>query len=329
MLISAFETRLRDLGWVLGQSLAIEYRWAEGDLSRFPVLVDELVRLKPDLMLAGNNQAALAMKQATAVIPIVAPTLFDPIGLGLIASLARPGGNVTGITSQDTLPEKNLELAVEAIRGAVKIGVLFNPAFQGHVIRRKAVEDAAMARAINVVSAEARLPADLDAAFQSMARQHVDCVIVLGEPMFFVERRRIATLAIEARLPTMFVARAHVEAGGLMSYGGNLNANFQHAADYVDKILGGSEASGSPGGTADEAGPRCQHQDRKGNRSYDLGSVPTPRRRGDRIKRSTSVFGVRRDKAALSSGCKPHPATAPAGSNRSSHGGNEVAEAFD
>jgi putative ABC transport system substrate-binding protein len=236
-LISAFETRLRDLGWVLGQSLAIEYRWAEGDLSRFPVLVDELVRLKPDVMLAGNNQAALAMKQATAVIPIVAPTLFDPIGSGLIASLARPGGNVTGITSQDTLPEKNLELAVEAIRGAVKIGVLFNPAFQGHVIRRKAVEDAAMARAINLVSQEARLPADLDGAFQSMARQHVDCVIVLGEPMFFVERRRIATLAIETRLPTMFVAREHVEAGGLMSYGGNLRANFQHAANYVDKIL--------------------------------------------------------------------------------------------
>ena len=245
-LISVFETRLRDLGWILGQNLTIEYRWAEGDLSRFPALVDELVRLKPDLMMAGNNQAAIAMKQATAVIPIVAPTLFDPIGLGLIASLARPGGNVTGITSQDTLPEKNLELAVEAIRGAVKIGVLFNPAFQGHVIRRKAVEDAATARAINLVSAEARLPADLDAAFQSMARQHVDCVIVLGEPMFFTERQRIAALAIEARLPTMFVARAHVEAGGLMSYGGNLNANFRRAADYVDKILRGARPADLP-----------------------------------------------------------------------------------
>jgi putative tryptophan/tyrosine transport system substrate-binding protein len=108
---------LRGLGWILGQNLTIEYRWAEGDLARFPALVDELVRLKPDLMLAGNNQAAIAMKRVTAVIPIVAPTLFDPIGLGLIASPARPGGNVTGITSQDTLPEKNLELAVEAIRG--------------------------------------------------------------------------------------------------------------------------------------------------------------------------------------------------------------------
>ena len=245
-LISAFETRLRDLGWTLGQNLRIEYRWAEGDLARFPALVDELVRLKPDLMLAGNNQAAIAMKQATTVIPIVAPTLFDPIGLGLIASLARPGGNVTGITSQDTLPEKNLELAVEAIRGAVKIGVLFNPAFQGHVIRRKAVEDAAAVRAINLVPVEARLPADLEAAFQSMSRQHVDCVIVLGEPMFFVERRRIAALAIEAHLPTMFVGRAHVEAGGLMSYGGDLTANFRHAADYVDKILRGAKPADLP-----------------------------------------------------------------------------------
>jgi putative ABC transport system substrate-binding protein len=243
---SAFETRLRDLGWILGQNLTIEYRWAEGDLTRFPALVDELVRLKPDLMLAGNNQAAIAMKQATAVIPIVAPTLFDPIGLGLVASLAKPGGNVTGTTNQDTLPEKNLELAAEAIRGAVKMGVLFNPEFQGHVIRRKAVEAAASARAINLVSVEARLPADLDAAFQSMARQRVDCVIVLGEPMFFAQRRRIAALAIEARLPTMFVAREHVEAGGLMSYGGNLRAIFWHAADYVDKILRGTKPADLP-----------------------------------------------------------------------------------
>jgi putative ABC transport system substrate-binding protein len=109
-----------------------------------------VVRLKPDLMLAGNNQAAIIMHRATAVIPIVAPTLFDPIGSGLVASLARPGGNVTGITNQDTLPEKNLELAAEAIRGAVKMGVLFNPEFQGHVIRRKTVEAAAATLAINL-----------------------------------------------------------------------------------------------------------------------------------------------------------------------------------
>ena len=159
-LTSAFEMRLRDLGWIVGQNLLIEYRWAAGDLTRFPALVDELVRLKPDLMVAGSNQAAITMRQATAVIPIVAPTLFDPIGLGLVASLARPGGNVTGLTTQDTLPEKNLELAAEAIRGAVKMGVLFNPEFQGHVIRRKTVEAAAATFAINLVSVEAKLPDD-------------------------------------------------------------------------------------------------------------------------------------------------------------------------
>jgi putative ABC transport system substrate-binding protein len=245
-LTSAFEMRLRDLGWIVGQNLLIEYRWAAGDLTRFPALVDELVRLKPDLMVAGNNQAAIVMKRATTVIPIVAPTLFDPIGLGLVASLARPGGNVTGITNQDTLPEKNLELAAEAIRGAAKMGVLFKPEFQGHVIRRKTVEAAAATLAINLVSVEAKLPDDLDAAFQSMARQRVDCVIVLGEPMFFAERRRIAALAIEARLPTMFVGREHVEAGGLMSYGSNLRANFRHAADYVDKILKGAKPADLP-----------------------------------------------------------------------------------
>jgi putative ABC transport system substrate-binding protein len=243
---SAFEMRLRDLGWIEGQNLVIEYRWAAGDLTRFPGLVDELVRLRPDLMVAGNNQAAIAMRQATAVIPIVAPTLFDPIGLGLVASLARPGGNVTGITSQDTLPGKNLELAAEGVRDAAKMAVLFNPGFQGHVIRKKAVEDAAAAVAIKLVPVEARLPDDLDAAFQSMARERVDCVIVLGEPMFFAERRRIAALAIEARLPTMFVAREHVEAGGLMSYGGNLRANFRRAADYVDKILKGTKPADLP-----------------------------------------------------------------------------------
>ena len=243
---SAFEMRLRDLGWIEGQNLVIEYRWAAGDLARFPGLVDELVRLRPDLMVAGNNQAAIAMRQATAVIPIVAPTLFDPIGLGLVASLARPGGNVTGITNQDTLPGKNLELAAEGVRDAAKMAVLFNPEFQGHVIRKKAVEDAAAAVAIKLVPVEARLPDDLEAAFQSMARERVDCVIVLGEPMFFTERRRIAALAIEARLPTMFVAREHVEAGGLMSYGGNLRANFRRAADYVDKILKGTKPSDLP-----------------------------------------------------------------------------------
>ncbi|MGH6642205.1 MAG: ABC transporter substrate-binding protein [Bradyrhizobium sp.] len=245
-LTSAFEARLRYLGWTDGQNIFIEYRWAAGDLTRFPALVDELVRLKPDLMVAGNNQAAIAMKRATAVIPIVAPTLFDPVGLGLVASLARPGGNVTGITNQDTLPEKNLELAAEAIRGAVKMGVLFNPEFQGHVIRRTTVEAAAATLAINLVSVEAKLPDDLDAAFQSFARERVDCVIVLGEPMFFTERRRIAALAIEARLPTMFVGREHVEAGGLMSYGSNLRENFQHAADYVDKILRGAKPADLP-----------------------------------------------------------------------------------
>jgi putative tryptophan/tyrosine transport system substrate-binding protein len=243
---SAFEMRLRELGWIEGQNLVIEYRWAAGDLARFPALVDELVRLRPDLMVAGSNQAAIAMRQATTVIPIVAPTLFDPVGSGLVASLARPGGNVTGITSQDTLPGKQLELAAEVVRGAVKMGMLFNPEFQGHVIRRKAAEAAAAALAIKLVPVEARLPDDLDAAFQSMARERVDCVIVLGEPMVFAERRRIAALAIEARLPTMFGNREHVEAGGLMSYGGNLRPNFRRAADYVDKILKGTKPADLP-----------------------------------------------------------------------------------
>jgi putative ABC transport system substrate-binding protein len=244
---AGFVRRMQELGYMAGREIDIVHRHIEGDLSRIPALVDELLRLKPDVLVASNTQAAIAMSQATATVPIVAANFTDPVGFGLIASHARPGGNVTGIlASVDTLPEKQLALASEALRGTVKMGMLFNAGFQAHTIMRKGAEQAAATLTIKLVSVGVRSPDDLDAAFQSMARERVAGVLVLQDPMFISERRRIAMLAIAARLPTMFGFRENVEAGGLMSYGINLDANFRRAADFVDKILKGAKPGDLP-----------------------------------------------------------------------------------
>jgi putative tryptophan/tyrosine transport system substrate-binding protein len=245
--VTGFSQGMQELGYVAGRNISVVYRYADGDMRRVPALVDELVRLKPSVMVAGNTEVAIAMRKATAAIPIVAANVTDPIAFGLVASHARPGGNVTGILpTLDTLPEKQLALAVELVRGAVKMGMLVNTGFQAHAIHRQGAERAAAALAIKLMPVEVRSPDDLDAAFQAMARERVGSVLVLQDPMFLTERRRIAMLAIAARLPTMFGFRDHVEAGGLMSYGVNLRANFRRAADYVDRILKGTKPGDLP-----------------------------------------------------------------------------------
>jgi putative ABC transport system substrate-binding protein len=244
---SALTQRIQELGYVAGRNVEIVYRYAHGDVARLPVLVDEVVRLNPDIVVVTNTQAAIAMKQATSAIPIIAANLTDPIGFGLVASHARPGGNVTGIlASLDTLPEKQLALAAEVIPGAVKIGILINAGFRPHAIHRKGAEAAAVALAIKLVPVEVRRADDLDTAFQSLERERVDGVLVLQDPLSLSERRRIAMLAIAGRLPTMFGFREHVEAGGLMSYGLDLRTNFRRAADFVDKILKGAKPADLP-----------------------------------------------------------------------------------
>lgn len=245
--VTGFAQRMQELGYVAGRDVDIVYRYMDGDLARLPALVDELVRLKPDVMVTGNTQAAIAARHATAAIPIVAVNVTDPVAFGLAASHARPEGNVTGILATlDTLPEKQLALAAEVVRGAAKMGMLLNAGFQAHAIMRKGTEHAAAALAIKLVPVEVRSHDDLDAAFQSLARERVDGVLVLQDPMFLNERRPIAMLAIAARLPTMFGFREHVEAGGLMSYGVDLRTNFRRAADYVDKILKGAKPGDLP-----------------------------------------------------------------------------------
>jgi len=245
--VTAFVQRMQELGYVAGSDVDIAYRYADGDLARGPALADEMVRLKPDVVVTTNTQLAIAIKQATSSIPIVAANITDPVAFGLVASHARPGGNVTGILATlDTLPEKQLALPAEVVRGAVKMGMLVDADFPAHAIQRKGAEAAAAALAIELVPMAVTSPDELDGAFQSFARERVSGVLVLQDPMFLDERRRIAMLAIAARLPTMFGFREHVEAGGLMSYGIDLRGNLRRAAELVDKILKGTKPGDLP-----------------------------------------------------------------------------------
>jgi putative ABC transport system substrate-binding protein len=229
--LAPFAQRMQELGYVAGRDVDIQYRYMEGDLARLPAIVEELLRLTPDVVVAGNTQATIAMRQATTTIPIVSPAFTDPVALGLVASHAKPGGNVTGILSTvDTLPEKQFALVAEAIPGVAKMGMMLHSGFQAHLIQRKGAESAAAALAVKLVPVEVGFPDDLAAAFQSLARERVDGVIVLQDPMFLNGRRRIAELAIAARLPTIFGLREHVDAGGLMSYGIDLRDSFRRAA---------------------------------------------------------------------------------------------------
>ena len=246
-LVAAFAQRMQELGYSASRNVDIVYRYMDGDLTRVPALVKELIGLQPDVMVITNTEATIAMRQATAAIPIISAAVTDPVAFGLVASHARPGGNVTGILATlDSLPEKQLALAVEVIHDARKMGLLIQTGFRAHAVQRQGAEAAAAALAITVVPVEARLPGDVDAAFQSFVRERVDGVLVLQAPLFLTERQRIAALATAAKLPTMFGFREHAEAGGLMSYGVDLRANWQRAAEFVDKILKGTNPGDLP-----------------------------------------------------------------------------------
>lgn len=245
--VSAFERGMRELGYVDGQNIDIEYRFANGRLEQFPGLAEELVRLSPNVIMVAVSPAAVAARALTQTIPIVCPLLADPIRLGLIASESRPGGNVTGVLFRtEGLAGKQLELALQMITGVVNIGFLVNVA-SGIIIDRQELVNACQTLGIKSVPAEVRTPDDLDAAFQALTNDHVQAVIVLVDAMFFQERNRIAALAAAARLPAIYGFRSHVDAGGLVSYGVNLDENFHRAATYVDKILKGAKPGDLPG----------------------------------------------------------------------------------
>jgi putative ABC transport system substrate-binding protein len=238
---------LQELGYLEGRDYEIQYRYMAGDVTRLPALVDELIRLKPNVIVAGNSAAAVAAKQATATIPIVAAAIFDPVSLGLAASPARPGGNVTGIVAGwDTVVGKQLELGLELVPGAKLVSMLVHVDFPPAAFLRRGAEIAAQARATKFLSVEVHASTDFDAAFRTLTRERVNLVIVHPSPLFVTERRRIAELAIAAQLPIVYGFREHVEDGGLMSYGIDLRENWRRAASYVDKILKGAKPADLP-----------------------------------------------------------------------------------
>ena len=246
----AFRQGLRDLGYVEGRNVVIEYRDAEGKPERLPALAAELVALKVDVIVAAGTPPALAAKQATRTLPIVFATAADPVGSGLVTSLARPGGNVTGLSIlAPELVGKRLELLKQAVPGVSRVAVLWQPGDFGERTEKdmlKGADVAARALGVRLQFVEARGPADFDRAFSDMTRARAGALTVLTSNMFLIERRRLVDLAAKNRLPAVYGGREFVDAGGLMSYGPNLADLFRRAATYVDKILKGAKPGDLP-----------------------------------------------------------------------------------
>jgi putative ABC transport system substrate-binding protein len=249
-LADAFRQGLRDLGYVEGRTVVIEFRAAEGQPERFPALMAELVALKVDVIVAANSPAALAAQHATRTLPIVFAVAADPVGQGLVTSLAQPGGNVTGLSS--LIPElvgKCLEQLTQAMPGLRRVAVLWEPGGFGERTEKSMLAEAdVVARALGVRLhfIEARGPEDFDWAFAEMTRARADALTVLISAMFYSERTRLVDLAAKHRLPAVYPVREYVDAGGLMSYGAHYADLFRRAATYVDKILKGAKPADLP-----------------------------------------------------------------------------------
>jgi len=246
----AFRQGLRDLGYVEGRNVVIEYRDAEGKFERLSALAAELVALKVDVIVAPATAGALAATQATRTLPIVFAVAADPVTSGLVTSLARPGGNVTGLSIlAPELVGKNLELLTQGVPGVSRVAVLRQPGVLGERTEKdmlKEAEVAARALGVRPQFIEARGPDDFDRAFSEMIRVHAGALTVLPSTMFGSERRRLVDLAAKNRLPAMYSWREFVDAGGLMSYGPNVADNYRRAAAYVDKILKGAKPADLP-----------------------------------------------------------------------------------
>jgi putative ABC transport system substrate-binding protein len=245
--LETFLEAMRALGYVEGQNLVMEYRAAEGKYERLPALAAELVRLPVDVLLAVITPAALAAKQATTTIPIVMLGVGDPVGSGLVASLARPGGNVTGVTSlSPDLVGKQLEFLKDVLPTVSRVAILWDPANPGHALQVREADVAAQRLGVQLHRVEARGPEAFDGAFAATASAHAGALLVLGGNIAFDSRRRLAELAVTSRLPTMHNVRPFVEAGGLMAYGPSPPDLRRRAAVYVDKILKGAKPADLP-----------------------------------------------------------------------------------
>ena len=243
----AFRQGLRDLGWVEGQNIVIDVRFAEGKTDQLPALAAELVRLKVDVIVTSTTPAALAAKQATPTIPIVMTWAADPVGSGLVASLARPGGNITGWTGQSVeLRAKYLELLKEAVPAAVRIGVLWNPANQVHRPSMKLIEAAAQKLKVELHPVGVQDPNEIESTFSALVGKRVEALVVFPDGMFLAQTPLIIALAARNRLPAMYGSRQEAEAGGLMAYGANLSDMHRRGAFFVDKVLKGAKPADLP-----------------------------------------------------------------------------------
>jgi putative ABC transport system substrate-binding protein len=244
--VDAFVQRLRELGWIEGRTITIEYRWGEGRAERYAEIAAEFVRLKVDVILAGATEAAIAAKQATSVIPIIFATAGDPVGSRLVASLARPGGNVTGLSNQGSdLPAKRLGLLREVLPGLRRLAVMVNTDYSGGVTEREQIDVTARTLGLEIVPLPIRRAEDIASVFDGL-KGRAEALYTTGDPLVNAQRLRINTLALVARLPTMFSQRQYVEGGGLMSYGPNFPDLNRRAADYVDKVLRGAKTADLP-----------------------------------------------------------------------------------
>jgi putative tryptophan/tyrosine transport system substrate-binding protein len=243
----AFRQALRERGYVEGQNIAIESRWAEGKYDRYPALAADLVRVKANVIVAVGGAATQAVQQATKTIPIVMSTVIDPVGSGLVASLARPQGNITGLSIMaPDIVGKQLQVLTEVVPKVSRVAVLWNPANPGSAPQLREAEAAARALGVQLQALEARVPQEIDSAFATMTRERAGALVILADAIFTNQRRQIAELAMKRHLPSVYGVREYAEAGGLMEYSVDALALEARAAIYVDKILKGMKPSDLP-----------------------------------------------------------------------------------
>jgi len=244
--VARFVQRLRELGWIEGRTVAIEYRWAEGRNERAAEIAAEFVRLKVDVIVAQGTPSVIAAKQATSVIPIVFAAVGDPVGSGLVANLSRPGGNVTGLSTQQTdTASKRIELFREMVPGLRRLAIMGNVGNPSVELELSEVQSTARALGLEATAFELLRAEDIAPAFDAL-KGRADALYVCADPLVFTNRIRVNTLAQGARLPTMYLLGEYVEAGGLMSYGPSVPDLYRRAADFVDKILRGAKPADIP-----------------------------------------------------------------------------------
>ena len=246
-LVGPFRDGFREIGYIEGRDLAIEYRWAEGQYDRFPALIAELIALKVDVIVTAGTPAALAVRRATTAIPLVMVAVGDPVGSGLVKSLARPGGNLTGLVSiAPDLEGKRLELLTEVVPRLSFVAFLLNPANAFHVTSEKQARAAAKVLHLKVEFFPVRAESEFDHAFQSISRQRPGALVMLADRLFLHHRARIVDFAARNRLPTVYAYTELVEAGGLMSFGPSYLGMHRRAAYFVDRILKGVKPADLP-----------------------------------------------------------------------------------